>query len=425
MRPWMGAFAAAAAIAILPAAALADDGSSVYEFKLPNKAAADQLIKLGLRPRRRSRPVAAGLREGDDRRHARGEGAARGDGLSGRRARSRRRPTSTRLRAERQATIDAEDAAKAALDGPAAQEQARRRRHRARAARRLLGGRRRTLALDRGHHARRPHGHPAHSARYTGPPLVASWYDADGTQLGTGNLQRVPRHRRHARRAVPVPRHRASASATPRPSARRCPRRSGSRPRTATSRARVKKWVGNGAPQYAAGLQQDFNTHYVDPQEGYAQDHGARRASSRTSRRSTTCRTRRTGYQRKAQTCSASRRPTRARRPPPARRRPGRSAVVLTSQAWGQDGGNDITAQIVNPARASRLAAQRVVTGNAITVTPATDAAGAITSTAAQVVDAINANPAAATLVTAALYRTNTGAGVVSAAGRVERSATC
>ena len=31
----------------------------------------------------------------------------------------------------------------------------------------------------------------------------------------------------------------------------------------------VKKWVGNGAPQYAAGFQQDFMTHYVDPQESY------------------------------------------------------------------------------------------------------------------------------------------------------------
>ena len=47
MRPWMGALAAAAAIAVLPASALADDGESVYEFKLPNKAAGDQLIKLG------------------------------------------------------------------------------------------------------------------------------------------------------------------------------------------------------------------------------------------------------------------------------------------------------------------------------------------------------------------------------------------
>ena len=47
MRPWMGAVAAAAAIAILPASAFADDGPSVYEFKLPNKATVDQLIHLG------------------------------------------------------------------------------------------------------------------------------------------------------------------------------------------------------------------------------------------------------------------------------------------------------------------------------------------------------------------------------------------
>ena len=47
MRPWMGAFAAAVAIAVVPASALADDGESVVEFKLPNKAAGDQLTKLG------------------------------------------------------------------------------------------------------------------------------------------------------------------------------------------------------------------------------------------------------------------------------------------------------------------------------------------------------------------------------------------
>ena len=43
----MGALAASAAMALMPAVALADDGSSVYEFKLPNKAAAENLIDLG------------------------------------------------------------------------------------------------------------------------------------------------------------------------------------------------------------------------------------------------------------------------------------------------------------------------------------------------------------------------------------------
>src|SRR3954453_13027588 len=47
MRPWKGALAAMVAAALMPAAALADDGASVYEFKLPNKAAAENLIDLG------------------------------------------------------------------------------------------------------------------------------------------------------------------------------------------------------------------------------------------------------------------------------------------------------------------------------------------------------------------------------------------
>ena len=49
-----------------------------------------------------------------------------------------------------------------------------------------------------------------------------------------------------------------------------------------------------------------------------------------------------------------------------------------------------------------------------IRVNVATDAAGAVTSTAKQVVDAINADAGASALVTASVYRTNAGAGVVT-----------
>ncbi|GAA3419591.1 M14 family metallopeptidase [Streptosporangium vulgare] len=49
----------------------------------------------------------------------------------------------------------------------------------------------------------------------------------------------------------------------------------------------------------------------------------------------------------------------------------------------------------------------------------ATNASGAITSTAKQVVDAVNADPAASALVTANPYRGNAGAGVVAAAADV------
>ena len=46
MRPWMGAMAAAAAIAY-SGGRIRGRRSSVYEFKLPNKATVDQLISQG------------------------------------------------------------------------------------------------------------------------------------------------------------------------------------------------------------------------------------------------------------------------------------------------------------------------------------------------------------------------------------------
>ena len=84
-------------------------------------------------------------------------------------------------------------------------------------------------------------------------------------------------------------------------------------------------------------------------------------------------------------------------------------AVVLTSRQYGQNGGNDITAQSTDPG-AANAPLSVAVAGNAITVTLATDGTGKITSTAAQVVSAINANPAAAACVIAATYRGNAGA---------------
>ena len=171
------------------------------------------------------------------------------------------------LRAERNATIAAENAAKDALNGAAAkQEQERCRGHGPRPARGLLGGRRRTLALDR-RHDDAGHGHRARS--YTGPQLVASWYDANGTQIGSGNLSALldpdvtPRAYLYH-----VTKYRlgdASTIGTPMPAFIRI-----AAPNGDVAELAVKKWVGNGAPQYAAGFQQDFNTHYVDPQEGYS-----------------------------------------------------------------------------------------------------------------------------------------------------------
>ncbi|WP_182525188.1 M14 family zinc carboxypeptidase [Nocardioides dongkuii] len=90
------------------------------------------------------------------------------------------------------------------------------------------------------------------------------------------------------------------------------------------------------------------------------------------------------------------------------------SRVGIESLAWGHEGGNDLTAQIVNPGTPNAPLTV-TVDGAKVTVSAATDAAGAITTTAAQVVEAIKGNAAASALVDAYTYRTETGTGVVSA----------
>ena len=89
------------------------------------------------------------------------------------------------------------------------------------------------------------------------------------------------------------------------------------------------------------------------------------------------------------------------------------TAVVVTSKAWGHEGGNDITVEFKDPGKVNsplRVTASE----NKITVELATNASGTIASTAAQVVSALNAQ--AGSIVTAATYRGNSGAGVVTPA---------
>jgi hypothetical protein len=87
----------------------------------------------------------------------------------------------------------------------------------------------------------------------------------------------------------------------------------------------------------------------------------------------------------------------------------------------GHLGGNLITAEFKNPgANDSPLSV--AVTGNDIVVNLATNATGALASTAKQVVDAINASPAAGALVTAYTYANNAGAGIVPAHAKASLS---
>ncbi len=88
------------------------------------------------------------------------------------------------------------------------------------------------------------------------------------------------------------------------------------------------------------------------------------------------------------------------------------AAVYLEAREWGHLGGNNVMAEFVNPNAASQPLSVFVL-GNRVTVNLATNASGVPTSTAAQVVAAINAHPGASALLFAATYGGNAGAGIV------------
>ena len=58
MKPWMGALAVAAGLAVLPSTALADGPVSLFEFKVPDRAAIDQLNNMGVDVTENVRPDA-------------------------------------------------------------------------------------------------------------------------------------------------------------------------------------------------------------------------------------------------------------------------------------------------------------------------------------------------------------------------------
>ena len=94
---------------------------------------------------------------------------------------------------------------------------------------------------------------------------------------------------------------------------------------------------------------------------------------------------------------------------------------MITSRAWGHEGGNNITVELRDPAAADAPLSVAVV-GSNILVTLATNAAGGLTSTAQQVIDAINANPGASALVKATTYRGVAGTGIVQPRTKVNLS---
>src|SRR4051812_25273209 len=270
MRPWMGALAATAAIAMLPAAtALAADGDpSVIEFKLPDKATAQKLIDRGF-----------DLADGIDQSHpgfvqativVTPEQKAQLEALGYPAVHTIQTPADVdALRADRQATLEAEKAANEALSNAASSGKSKS------AAVGTVRAQRADYWEDAGGRWLSVEGTTTTATvtpprTYKGDTLTAAWYDAQGNQIGSGNLQ--PYLDTDVSPVAPylyhVTRYRlgdATTIGTPMPAFVRI----ASVEHGDVAQIDVKKWVGNGAPQYAAGFLQDFMTHYVDPQESY------------------------------------------------------------------------------------------------------------------------------------------------------------
>jgi hypothetical protein len=246
-------------------------------------------------------------------------------------------------------------------------------------------------------------------ATYTGPTLSLSWDTGPGTPIDstprTMSVNIDPdttpdtyiEHRQLVRIGAP------GAADPARPTRIRIGSSTG-----ATREADVNVWLGGGLPPMGNFLR-DFTTHYMDPTEVYGKL-GELAAEFPNISSLVKLPYRTNGYQRRAQATMAGATPPGQLGTLPTALQAG--AVVLTSRAWGHEGGNNITAEFRKPAVANSPLSVSV-SGNDIVVNLATDAAGAPSSTAQQVIQAINSHKAARKLVAAVTYRGNAGTGIV------------
>jgi hypothetical protein len=249
-------------------------------------------------------------------------------------------------------------------------------------------------------------------ASYVGPALSLSWDTGPGTPISTTprpmsvNIDPDTTPDTYIEHRLLVRIGDVGTTTPPRPSRVRVGSSTG-----AIAEADVNTWVG-GLPPMGNPLK-DFTTRYMDPTEVYSRIEQLAgefpniaklvRLPYRTN-----------GYQRRAQATMAG------MMDPGDEVEEGLegTAVVLTSRRWGHEGGNQVSAEFRTRGRANApLEVQ--ASGRTITVYLATDAEGAPSSTAAQVVDAINAHARASRLVVATTYRGDPGAGIVEPRPRV------
>lgn len=220
--------------------------------------------------------------------------------------------------------------------------------------------------------------------------LTASWDSGPGTAMGSGGSATMSRFTddgqyMYDRFNSPVP-----VNATP------------SRVKiTSTSGGSVTvpvtKWLGGPRKRPNPHYVSDFVDHYMDPEEVYGRiDSLAKEFPHLTQLIDLPNKT--NGYRRAAQAQFGT---------------ADDNTLYVTSKAYGSEGGNDISVTLANPGSANAPLSVSV-DGKSVVVDLATDDSGQVTSTAAQVVTALNAD--AAKLLTASTYRGNAGSGVVAAA---------
>ncbi|MEV0397378.1 M14 family metallopeptidase [Polymorphospora rubra] len=166
--------------------------------------------------------------------------------------------------------------------------------------------------------------------------------------------------------------------------------------RGGTAKAPVTKWLGNPRPAPGPHYLTDFIDRYMDPTEITERIESLSEEFPKITQ-IIDLPYLTNGYRRKAQAQFGSATD---------------NTLYVTTRAWGHEGGNDTTVSMIDPGAAGQPLTV-LVSGRTVVVSLATDGAGAVTSTAAQVVAALNGEPASSALLTASTYRGNAGAGVV------------
>jgi Zinc carboxypeptidase/Chitobiase/beta-hexosaminidase C-terminal domain len=428
VKPWVGAVAAAAAILAAPSVALAgEDDPAQLQFKLPNAAAVHDFEALGLN-------MDHGMTRNPDGTATISAWAtdeqvqlARVHGYEVVGTITSKYQIDT-IRAQRNETLEGLKRAKLALKDNAE----------GRAGKSALPG---TVRVQRAefweNNVERYISIEATTTQvtynaqgnYNGPNLVADIYDAAGNRIGGGNLQAISDNELdnaylyHGTRFVLGLKSAGGAD----PAMVKVASSSNGDVDTLAA----KRWMAKDPPKTTAALK-GFVTHYNDSQEAYKKMRDLA-AEFTTTSEAVKLPEQTRGYQRRAQTMlgytnatgtgptatvpyirfDANNLPVAGASPTTAQQG---GTVVLTSKTYGHQGGNSLAAQINAPAAgAANQPLSVALNGNKVNINPATDAAGAITSTAAQVVAALNANTQIANVVTASLWRTNAGAGVVQA----------